>query len=148
VFIFSFFAMTGSSSICGLIPCSNGRHIFPDKSRTITFDGEIFIGCDENDRAQSVLALIHFYVPSGEADPEDGVLYLVSGKVVSVNAQTPVGANNNWNDYDMVIDAEMVSVLMLYICTIVDVVPYEVSHRGISRNVCLSSSRFHFRSGL
>jgi hypothetical protein len=42
-----------------------------------------------------------FFVPSSEVDPENGVLYMVSGKIVSINAQTTVGANYDWNNYDM-----------------------------------------------
>jgi hypothetical protein len=105
---FFLLAMTGSSTICGLLPCTNGRHLFSDKPRTISFDGEIFIGYDDQESAQSVLALIHFFIPTGEVDPENGLLYFVCGKMVSVNDQTIVGDDCDSSEYDLVIDAETV----------------------------------------
>ena len=105
--------MSGSSTIYGLFPCTDVRHIFLEKPRTVTFDSDIFIGFNENEEAQCAIALVHFYVPPSESDPEDGLLYFLSGKVASVDDKTVSGTGFELENYDMVIEADTVRPLFL-----------------------------------
>jgi hypothetical protein len=104
--------MSGSSTISGLFPCTDLRHIFPDKPRTITFDSDVFIGFDENDEAQSAMALVHYYVPPSGFEPTNGQLYFLTGKVASVDDKTVPGSGFELEDYDLVIEADMVRPLL------------------------------------
>jgi hypothetical protein len=83
--------MPGSSTIFGLIPCTNSRYLQSDKPRTITFDSEIVMGVDGRGQVQTVTALLHHFIPLGNAAPNDGVLYFVFGKVASMDSTVATG---------------------------------------------------------
>ena len=41
----------------------------------ITFDAKIFLGDNDQGTTCVIMAVLHYYVPSGNPDPEDGRIY-------------------------------------------------------------------------
>ena len=76
--------MPGSSTIFGLIPCSNSRYLHPEKPRTVTFDCEIVMGVNNGGNVHTVTALlVHFTLLCGPT-LTDGTLCLVFGKCIRI----------------------------------------------------------------
>jgi hypothetical protein len=110
--------MPGCATIVGLIPCTQGRYLHPEKPRTITMDAEIVIGTDAAGNVQTTTALLQYFVPTAESRPESGLLYFVMGKIASMDPSIQVGVGDDdlWRDeYDFVIDADAVRCPVCFI---------------------------------
>jgi hypothetical protein len=87
--------MPGSSSIFGVLPCTNRRVLDHEhKPWTYTYDIEAVIGEDEEGEVQSVLALLHYFVPVDAYEPTEGKLHYVYRKLASMEPSMPVGDGN------------------------------------------------------
>jgi hypothetical protein len=108
VFFHQFFvAMPGSSMIFGLLPCTNGRTVFVDKP--LTCDADVVIAVVEDVVTVTTALLTHFC--AAEEPPfEDGAMYIVEGKVASLDKSFAVGENFNVDEYDFLIEAQQVCV--------------------------------------
>jgi hypothetical protein len=100
--------MPGLSTITGLIPCSNSRYVFSEKPRTVTVDTEIVIGVDENGDVNTAPALLQHFTPVGAPAPVNGALHFVFGKVASMESSVVVGDGFSQDEYDFVVDADVV----------------------------------------
>ncbi|KAG1847172.1 hypothetical protein DFJ58DRAFT_730269 [Suillus subalutaceus] len=99
--------MPGSPILIGILPLTNSRHIFAQKPKTITYDGEVYLGLSEDGSPCSAQAVVHYFVAQANMDPLDNRLYFVVGKAASVHENTCVGEGNSTEDYDIEIDAMM-----------------------------------------
>ncbi|KAG1873307.1 hypothetical protein C8R48DRAFT_669905 [Suillus tomentosus] len=99
--------MPGSSILTGIIPLTNSCHIFAQKPKTVTYDGEVYLGLSEDGSPCSAQAVVHHFVAQANMDPLDNRLYFIVGKVASVRENTCVGEGNSTEDYDIEIDAMM-----------------------------------------
>jgi hypothetical protein len=104
--------MPGSSVISGLMACNNSRHVNPTKPRTITFDAELLLGVDAENDLVTLTAVLHYFVPAGEIDPADDCIYLVTGKISSVEVDSPLGEGRAVEEFDLQIDAITVRTLL------------------------------------
>jgi hypothetical protein len=95
--------MTGSSFIYSPVGC----HIFQDKPRTITFNAKIFLGNNYQGTTCVIMAILHYYVPSSNPDPEDGIIYLAGRKLTD---STVVGDDYVGLTYEAVIDATFICI--------------------------------------
>jgi hypothetical protein len=100
--------MPGLSAIFGLIPCSNSRHLYTEKPRTVTMDCEIVIGVDDKGDVNTTSALLHYFIPLGAPEPINGALHFVFGRVASIDSSENVGDGFSPLEYDFIIDADMV----------------------------------------
>jgi hypothetical protein len=71
-------------------------------------DAEIVIGFDSDLNVQTVTAFLEHFVGSDET-VADGALYYVSGKVASIDSGITVGDDFSLDQYDFLIDANVVS---------------------------------------
>jgi hypothetical protein len=101
--------MPGSSIISGVFPLFDCRRLFPDKPKSVTYDSEIAIGRGSDGEEQVINAVLHHFVP-GQEQPDEELLYLVSGKVASITNHSPVGEGRDSFDYDLEIDVLTVRV--------------------------------------
>jgi hypothetical protein len=98
--------MTGSSIICGLIPCHDPRSVFStEKPKTLTFDADIFVHTGEDDEMKICKALLHYFVITDRSNVPNDALVFVVGKMSMVDEETPVGDGYNWEDYVLQIEA-------------------------------------------
>jgi hypothetical protein len=102
--------MPGSSIISGVFPLFDCCRLFPDKPKSVTYDSEIAIGRGSDGQEQVINAVLHYFVPQGQEQPDEELLYLVNGKVVSITNHSPVGEGHNSFDYDLEIDVITVCV--------------------------------------
>ncbi|KAG2059823.1 hypothetical protein BDR06DRAFT_967811 [Suillus hirtellus] len=75
--------MPGSSILTGIIPLTNSCHIFAQKPKTITYDGEVYLGLSEDSSPCSTQAVVHHFIAQANMDPLDNRLYFIVGKVAS-----------------------------------------------------------------
>ena len=103
--------MPGSAIIVGIIPCYDCRVVNDDKPRTITSDGEINLGTDNNSNVLTSNAAIQYFTPLSQPLPSSGSLYFVHGKIVIIESDMNVGSEHKNEEYDFFIEADMVSVV-------------------------------------
>lgn len=96
--------MGGSSIIAGIMSCSNQRQLDNEKPKTYTYDGDIYLGVDKGGKPQYALAVIQYFLPSGE-QPFIGGMAFVAGKIGSIMESTELGEDRTTDDYDVLIDA-------------------------------------------
>jgi hypothetical protein len=71
----------GSSCVFGVLPCTNRCVLDREhKPRTYTYDAEAVIGKDEEGEVQTVLTLLHYFVPADAYEPTEGKLHYIYGK--------------------------------------------------------------------
>jgi len=71
--------MPGFTVILGFMLLSSPRHLLEKKPRTVTVDAHIITnvrgGC-----AESMQALLYYFLPAGTVDPREGVLHYIHGR--------------------------------------------------------------------
>ncbi len=118
-----FILMPGSSVICGVLPCSNARHVYEGKLWTVTFDTEIVIACEDIDNVVTVPAAVQHFVGADESRPQDETLHFVYGKIASIDSTIPLGEGVSADDYDFFIDADVVRIFYHCICSLLPSFP-------------------------
>lgn len=99
--------MPGSAKIFALLPCCNARTVFADKPRSLTCDADVVVRVVEDVVTVTTALLTHFC--AAEEPPfEDGAVYIVEGKMASLEKNFAVGENFSADDYDFLIDAHKV----------------------------------------
>jgi uncharacterized protein YtpQ (UPF0354 family) len=106
--------MSGSSILTGIFKCTNRRILDQEKKKTITYDTELLLGKDENDNDQFINAVLHFFVPKGENEPQEDIYHMVVAKVISIQDNTMVGEDHDVDNFDLELDAFMVSKQSLF----------------------------------
>jgi hypothetical protein len=76
----------------------------------ITFDAKIFLGDNDQGTTCVIMAVLHYYVPSGNPDPEDERIYLAGRKLASITDSTVIGDDYVGSTYDAVIDAIFICI--------------------------------------
>jgi hypothetical protein len=97
--------MPGSAVIYGLMPCTNARLLDSTKTKSWTYDAELFIGLNEDHTPQTIEALLHFFTPVGEKDRQADELYLVCGRIGGITSATAAGEGHPITAYDLEIQA-------------------------------------------
>lgn len=109
--------MPGSAKIFALLPCCNARTVFADKPRSLTCDADVVVGVVEDVVTVTTALLTHFC--AAEEPPfEDGAVYIVEGKLASLDKSFAVGENFSADDYDFLIDAHKVCPCLYSFCHI------------------------------
>ena len=107
---FSVVSMSGSAMLYSLLHCWNSRYIHPSKPHMITFNCELYLGCDDESNVCIMMGVLHFFVPVNLPAPIDNWPYLVCRRVASVNNKTNIGEDaGDHVGYDIEIDAISVS---------------------------------------
>jgi hypothetical protein len=101
--------MPGFMNICGFMPVSAICRPVEDKPHTIVADAEIVIDETFEDNIRTLNGLLYYYVPYDFGPPKDG-LYFVRGKFCCMGGKIVVGDGRNVNEYDLLIDADSVSI--------------------------------------
>jgi hypothetical protein len=84
------------------------RSLSSEKSRSLTFDAEIMLGRNSNGDIQTCTALLIYFDDPRIQSPIDGSLHFVSGKVAAMDSTLAVGKGFHRDNYDFVIDADIV----------------------------------------
>jgi hypothetical protein len=100
--------MPGTAQIFSLLPLSNVRKLFPEKPRTVTMDAEIIVGLTANSNLEVLPAILYHFVPYQSTTNVETGMYFVQGRLLSIDASIPVGADHELKDYQFAIDAEIV----------------------------------------
>jgi hypothetical protein len=74
-------------------------------------DAEVVIGFNDQDNVQTVLTVLQHFISFDETTPKDDVLYFVYGRIASVDSDFVVGKGFSVDDYDFLIDADIVSTI-------------------------------------
>jgi hypothetical protein len=110
--------MPGSAAICGLMPCSNSRYVYDNKTWTITLNCQLFMGVDMYGELNTVDGIVQHFMNNSENAPTDGSLYYLAGKMASVNMTLPVDTRFNTSSYNFIIEADEVCRRLFYRCYI------------------------------
>jgi hypothetical protein len=100
--------MPGSAVLVGILPCYDSRVVHDDKPRTITADGEVVLGTDNNDNILTSTAVIQYFTPLSQPLPSDGSLYFIHGKIVSIEGDMDLGRGHSKDNYEFFVEADMV----------------------------------------
>lgn len=94
-----------SSILIGIFSCSDPRNHEEEKRKTVTYDAELLLGKDDNNKDLFVNAVVHFY---SDTKIEQDIYHFVVAKVLSIKDDTEVGDAFEVDDYDLELEAFIV----------------------------------------